>query len=359
MRDRDPFPRACARAPVRVDPAGGGTDAPPFSIEHGGTVVNFAVARHAYATVQRLAAGRGVVIYSEDLGHGVAAPSTASLPGGECEFLEAFVRRLVPPGESVLVVTESDVPAGSGLGGSGALGVAVTAALDRAYGRERSPRETAALANEIERKDLGYPGGDQDSYGAALGGINRLEYPRGGGTRPHRIEVDREVRLALEQHSLLIYTGEARVSGNVHRDIKESYALAESPTVDAMRCLREAARSMGRALEEGDIDSYVGALNESCRNLYRLHPSCDSEAHRRMFAALAGSIRGGKTCGAGGGGFLLVHAETGRRRDAIRRAEELGALVWPVRIDFDGVSAWEERPLTPAEIERYARLATE
>src|SRR5262249_12326974 len=159
------------RAPVRVDPAGGGTDAPPFSIEHGGMVVNFAVERHVFAVVDRLPAGRGVAIYSEDLGQGVAAPSPAALEGKKLEFLQSFVRRLVPEGESVLLVTESDVPAGAGLGGSGALGVAVTAAIDRAFGRSRSPEETARLANEVERKDLGYPGGDQDSFGAALGGI--------------------------------------------------------------------------------------------------------------------------------------------------------------------------------------------
>jgi len=38
-----------ARAPVRIDPAGGGTDAPPYSTEYGGCVVNFSVARYSYA----------------------------------------------------------------------------------------------------------------------------------------------------------------------------------------------------------------------------------------------------------------------------------------------------------------------
>ncbi len=320
-------------------------------------VVNFAVERHVFASVERLAAGRGVAIYSEDLGEGVVAPSPGALPGGRLEFLQAFVRRLVPEGESVLLVTESDVPAGAGLGGSGALGVAVTAALDRAFGRIRGAAETAALANEVERKDLGYPGGDQDSFGAALGGINRLEYRRGGGTIPHRLEVAPEVRLALERNSLLIYTSEAHVSGSIHRDIKESYALPGSPTVDAMVRLREAAVAMASALERGDLGGYVEALNASCRNLYRLHPSCDSDAHRRCFRDLGDLILGGKTCGAGGGGFLLVHARPGRRRECMERAREVGALVWPVAIDLEGVMAWDEEPLPPVEVARYIELA--
>jgi D-glycero-alpha-D-manno-heptose-7-phosphate kinase len=342
---------------VRVDPAGGGTDAPPFSVEHGGMVVNFAVQRHAFAAVERLPAGQGVAIFSEDLGQGVAARSSSALPGGKLEFLQAFVRRMVPEGESILLVTESDVPAGAGLGGSGAVGVAVTAALDRAFGRERTPAETARLANEVERKDLGYPGGDQDSFGAALGGINRLEYLKGGGTVPHRLEVSPGTRLLLERNSLLIYTSEAHVSGNIHRDIKESYALPGSPTVDAMVHLREAARAMASALEKGEMAGYVESLNDSCQNLYRLHPSCDSDAHRRCFRELGDSILGGKTCGAGGGGFLLVYVRPGRRRACIERAGNMGAMVWPVAIDFEGVKAWDEAPLAPGEVERYRSLA--
>jgi len=349
--------RFLARAPVRVDPAGGGTDAPPFSVEHGGRVVNFAVDRHAFASADRLPPGSGVAIYSEDLGEGVAAPDSTAFSGGRLEFLQAFVRRLVPSGESVLLVTESDVPAGAGLGGSGALGVAVVAALDRAFGRRRTSEETAAVANEIERKDLGYPGGNQDSYAAALGGFLDLEYRKGGGTVARRIAVEDHVRRTLEHRSLLIYTSEAHVSGNIHKDIKESYARESSPTVDAMISLREAARAMAPALETGDLEAYVEAMNESCRSLYRLHPSCDSEAHRRAFRELADCILGGKTCGAGGGGFLLVFVRQGARRECRLRAERMGSLVWPVRIDLEGVAAWSEPALPDEAVRRYLELA--
>ena len=348
---------ACARAPVRVDPAGGGTDAPPFSVEHGGMVVNIAIGRHAFASVDRLPQGSGIIIYSEDLGVGVTAPTVAELPG-RLEFLEAFVGRLADPADSLLLVTESDVPAGAGLGGSGAVGVAVAAAIDRAYGRQRSQAETAALANSVERGDLGYPGGDQDSFGAALGGINRLEYVQGGGTRPHRVAVPDETRRALEHRSLLIYTSEAHVSGNIHQDIKDSYALEDSPTVAAMIRLREEAGKMAAALEAGDLDAYVDSLNASCRNLYRLHPRCDSAAHRRCFKELGDVILGGKTCGAGGGGAMLVFTKPGRRRECLRRAEEMGALAWPVTIDFDGVQTWTGPAATEHEVERYRKLAS-
>ena len=349
--------KGCARAPVRLDPAGGGTDAPPFCIEHGGAVVNFAVQRHAFASAQRLDPGSGILLYAMDLKQGVAAESVRELGSdNRLEFVKAFVSRLVPDGDSLLLLTETDVPLGSGLGGSGALGVAIVGAIDRAYDRERSPLETAKLANDIERNDVGNSGGDQDSLGAALGGINFLEYHRGGRMTPHKISVSGDTLRTLEYNSLLVYSGAAHVSGSIHEDIKRSYALDNSPTVKAMIALREQAQTMAGALESGNLSGYANALQESCRQLYSLHESCDCAEHRRYFQEIDDLILGGKTCGAGGGGFLLLYVKPGRRSECKRRMESFGGLVWPVTIDFDGVTTWLDSPFDADDIERFRQL---
>jgi D-glycero-alpha-D-manno-heptose-7-phosphate kinase len=345
--------RSCARAPVRVDPAGGGSDAPPFVDDHGGWVVNFGIQRHAFASAERLPKGSGVVIYTLDLDEGVVANSVSELStDSHLEFLKGFVRRLVPEGDSLLLLTTSDVPAGSGMGGSGALGVAVVRAIEALYGREKDAVATAALANDVERNDLQYPGGSQDSYGAALGGMNLLEHLGQGKTVPRRLQVPDATRLAIESSSLLIYSGAAHVSGSIHDDIRTSYAEDGSSTLDAMFRLRDAAQTMAQALEAGDLEGYLTQLNTSCDQLYRLHPSCDSEDHRRHCDALDGLILARKTCGAGGGGVLLVHARPEERGECIRRAESLGGVVWPLTIDNSGVIHWSEQPTAPDAVER-------
>jgi len=59
------------------------------------------------------------------------------------------------------------------------------------------PREeTPAIANEIERKDLGCPGGNQDSCAAALDGLNDLERLKGGGTAARCIPITQADALA-------------------------------------------------------------------------------------------------------------------------------------------------------------------
>src|SRR5688500_17868189 len=128
--------KIAARAPARIDPAGGGTDAPPYSIEYGGCVVNFSVARYSYVQLQWLGPGDGAHIYSLDMKAGVRAPKLHELKrGGKLGFLTGFAQRLFKGRDDFLLVTQSDVPVRTGLGGSGAMGVAVTSACLKAIGR--------------------------------------------------------------------------------------------------------------------------------------------------------------------------------------------------------------------------------
>jgi len=347
-----------ARAPVRVDPAGGGTDAPPYSVEYGGCVVNFAVARYSYAQLQWLPPGAGAHVYSQDLKQGAWAPTVQAFnPAGKLAFIGGFIRRLLKERNDFLLVTQSDVPVRTGLGGSGAMGVAITTMCLKALGRPVDQAEIAALANEIERGDLGFAGGCQDSFGAAIGGAKKLILHKGGGVTCARLKVPRGVIERLERDMLLIYTGEIHLSGTIHEDIKRSYAMDNSPTIAAMDGLKAAAIRMADALEGGDIDAFVEALNVSRRNHYALHSSCDSDTLRTFFAKLDPFIVGGKACGAGGGGFITVVTKPGHKQACVEAAEALGGQVWPFKMDHDGAIAWEEPDWTPAEVRELQALA--
>lgn len=348
--------RFIARALARVDPAGGGTDAPPYCIDHGGAVVNFSVARHSYVSFERLPKGSGVILYSHDQRKGVQAASVKDLKyDGHVDLLKAFAKRLLSEEDAFLLVTQSDIPQGTGLGGSGAMGVALLGAIARAQGKEMSKSEIALLANDIERKDLGNSGGSQDSYGAAMGGIKLITYQKGGGSSCETIKVSASTRGQLERDSLLIYTGDVHLSGTIHVDIRKSYEQPDSPTVRAMDNLKAAAQRMARALEAGDINGYVDALNCARVNHYALHPSCDSDTLRKFFHELSPCIRGGKACGAGGGGFILVHVKPDCRKECIQTAESLGGMVWTCQLDDLGLTTWEEPPSSREQIEAIRR----
>src|SRR5262249_40585547 len=158
--------------------------------------------------------------------------------------------------------------------------------IDGLYGGKRSPTEIAKLANHVERHDLGFPGGSQDSFGSALGDVNLIRYPPGGEESPRHLQLSPETRRTLEHQSLMIYTGGAHVSGEIHADIKRSYAEKDGKTLAALHSLHAQAEEMAVALEAGNLDGYARTLNESCRQLYNLHPGCDCADHRRYFQAL-------------------------------------------------------------------------
>ena len=329
-----------ARAPVRVDPAGGGTDAPPFSVEHGGAVVNFGISHYIYAHLEVTEDMPEAVIRSEDFDTEVRADSLDALkPEGDLTLLIGIARRMSPPWGFRLTI-RSDVRPGSGLGSSGALGVACVGVFDAAMGVKRTPQETAELANAIERRDLGLAGGSQDSYGAAFGGINLITYRKGGGASHRSLNVPQSILGELERRCVLVYTGEVHLSGSIHTDIKRGYALPNSPTVDALKNLARIAQESAAALEAGDVDRFGELLNDNWTHHKRLHESCDSAVLGRFYDAAAEHIVGGKTCGAGGGGCVLFLAKDGHRRALERTCTDLGGTLLHFGIAPHGLLTW-------------------
>src|SRR5215831_2655574 len=154
------------RAPTRIDFGGGWTDVPPYSDEVGGFVCNVAISRYATVKVTKSDASDG------------GEPASASTSVGDQSIALAAARRFRLSDAHIDV--ESDFPAGAGLGGSSAVGVAIVSALAAATGESMDRTALAELSRSIEIGDLGVPGGRQDHYAAAYGGALGLRFSRDG-----------------------------------------------------------------------------------------------------------------------------------------------------------------------------------
>src|SRR5207237_9128127 len=120
----------------------------------------------------------------------------------------------------VVLLIESDAPAGSGLGGSSALVTAVVAALAMLTDRRLTAHEVARLSHRIEREDLGISGGWQDQYAAAFGGFNFLEFSR-AEVSVSPVGASVETLATLGRQLLLCYTGSVRRNvGLIDRQIQ-------------------------------------------------------------------------------------------------------------------------------------------
>lgn len=328
-----------ARAPLRADLAGGWTDVATYAGRRGGAVVNVALTLYAHVLVRR--GGSGIRLRALDLGSVVSATRLEDLRAdGELALVKAAARLHAPDGP-LEIVTRSDAPPGSGLGGSGALGVALVAALGSMSGSRRLPAEIAGLAFETEVHEAGIAGGKQDQYAAALGGLQFLAFgdPEVAATR---LDVPAGALRELEQTLLLCYTGATRISGDTHRRVWESWERGERATVAALDGIKASALAMRTALERGALGDVARILDEN----WACQQALGEGMRTPMMAALEEVGReagadGVKACGAGAGGCLAFLARPGREADVTEALRAAGGVILRAGFDQHGVASWE------------------
>jgi D-glycero-alpha-D-manno-heptose-7-phosphate kinase len=312
-----------ARAPVRLDFAGGWTDVPPFSTREGGAVVNACVALHAHAEVRL--GGKLIRLVAEDLGQELECANSGGLVlDGRLDLLKAGLR-MFPVQSTFTLTTRCDAPAGSGLGSSGALDVALVAALTLARGERLPERDVAEQACYLETVEAGIPGGKQDQFAAAFGGFNLLEFSA-GGVRVTPVDVDPPTLERLQEHLVLCYTGSVRRNvGLIDRQI-ELYRSGREDTVLGMKQLTEMAYAMRQAIEIDDVERLGPMLRDAFESKKRMNPYITERTtiESMLDAASGAGATGGKICGAGGGGYLLIACAPEVRSTVVAELERLG-----------------------------------
>jgi D-glycero-alpha-D-manno-heptose-7-phosphate kinase len=326
-------PTFSASAPVRLDLAGGWTDVPPFSAREGGTVVTAAIRLFARAEVRL--GGSGFRLVSEDLQDRLEVADSAGLVrDGRLDLLKAGLRML-PVGGCTLT-TRSDAPSGSGLGSSGALDVALVAALSAARGETRDPVEIAETACHLEAVEAGIPGGRQDQFASSHGGFLRLEF-RDPSAEIQRLKLEPELSSELARRVVLCYTGASRFSGTTIERVMRAYEQGDANVVASLHGLREVAEAMADAVIAADFSQIGRLLSENWGYQQALDTRMCTPEMARLEQAMrdAGSL-GGKAAGAGAGGcmFFLAPDNPSALLEAARQA---GARLLPVAWAMRGV----------------------
>jgi D-glycero-alpha-D-manno-heptose-7-phosphate kinase len=327
------------QTPLRISLLGGGTDLPAFYNREIGAVLSCTIDKYIYVIAKaryddRLRAGytrTELVDRVEDLEHDLVR--------------EAF--RMAGISGGVEVSTLADIPTrGSGLGSSSAVSVGLLHALWVHLGRLPSRRDLAEWACELELTRLLRPIGKQDQYATAYGGLRYLEFA-GDGVRVGDRLGDPDTLRRLSESLLLFYTGQTRPSSRVLTE-QDDNTERNRETLRAMKSLADAARD---AIESGDVDAIGPLMHEGWvrkRTLARGIANPDIDAMYE--AALCAGATGGKLCGAGGGGFVLVYAPPANR-EAVRHAlagySELEFVIEPsgtrVLANVTRGPAWQRR----------------
>ena len=322
---------------MRLDFAGGWTDVPPFSTREGGVVVNGAIELRAHVHLRM--GGKVLRFVSEELGEAIEFTNSGGLAGGGKLPLLKAALRMFPVLGGFTLTTRSDAPPGSGLGSSGALGVALVGVLSRARQEARAERECAEQAWQVETVEAQLPGGKQDQYAAALGGFHRLSF-RDPDVGIEPLTLDREFAATLARQTLLCYTNKSRVSGDTIARVMQGFERGDTVITRALHGIRAAGETMVEALRRGDLAGVATLLSENWKHQQALDSGMRTDEMARLEeAAAAVGVLGGKAAGAGAGGSMFFIMK-GDARDAAVALMAAGGRVLPVSWAGEGVRSW-------------------
>ncbi len=336
------------RAPARLDLGGGWSDTPPYSLEHGGCVINAAVDLngqppiHAYA---RVIEKPEIRISSIDLGARITirqkeelldyrmptsqfglAKATLALAGFSSEAarwprgvntLEDMMRRF---GGGIELTTLAAIPSGSGLGTSSIMGAVLMAVVHRLIGRELSARQLFYNVLRLEQ-ELTTGGGWQDQVGGAVGGVKMITTEPGIVPDPRIHFVPPDVLDPRLNHgrTLLYYTGLRRLAKNILHYVVGHYLDRDRASMETLRKLHGFPPVMAEAMAAKDIRRF-GELIDVAWNLNKqIDPDSTTDVIEGILARIRAHIYGAKLLGAGGGGFLLMVCRSEEDAEAVRR----------------------------------------
>lgn len=316
------------RTPLRVSLGGGGTDLPSYYREFGGFVLSAAINKYVYISVNRSFFPGYFLKYSE-MEHAQTYEEIRHPLLREALKLHAAPSPLE-------VASIADVPAGTGLGSSGAFLVGLTHAL-HAYARRRVTAEALAQeAVEIEMDRLREPVGKQDQYVAAYGGLLCQEYERDGSVQVTALRISESALAELREALMLFFVGQTRSASTLLEDQRTRSEQQDKTMLEGLHFVKELGREIRNVLEAGSVHEFGRLMHE-----HWLRKRCRSKgmSNERIddlyeMARSRGGATGGKLVGAGGSGFLLLHAQDRKRLRAVMT--EAGADELDFQFDFDG-----------------------
>jgi len=337
-----------SKAPLRIGLAGGGTDVSPYSDMYGGMILNATISLFAHANIELLATPE-IIIEAVDRNECVSFPLIDELPiDGHLDLAKGIYNRvvknfgMVPCGFKL--TTAVDAPAGSGLGTSSTLVVAILGAFVEWLKLTLGDYDIAHLAYDIEREDLKMAGGKQDQYAATFGGLNLMEFYKDDKVIVNPLRIKPEYLLELNNNLLLYYTSTSRESAKIIEKQAANVSQKNQTSIDAMHHLKEQAVMMKEAILKGNINQIGEILDFGFQHKKQMANGISNPLIDEIYeTALKSGATGGKISGAGGGGFMTFYCPGNTRYKVIEGLQNFGGVFNPYHFTETGLITWTSK----------------
>jgi D-glycero-alpha-D-manno-heptose-7-phosphate kinase len=321
-----------ATAPTRIDLAGGTLDIWPLYLFHPGAVtVNTAIDRRAWCRVET--GQDGVRIESKDTLRKAEGRTVSEVLGGGELSLVAYILRALGVETGLKVITHSRVPAGSGLGGSSALAVAVASAVAAAIDRTIDADSLWPVVRDAEAQAIGVPTGVQDYLAAIHGSVLGIHLDP-GHIRVEKLPTD---PARVEESLMLVDSGVSHFSGLNNWEVFRGQIEKNAHVQSSLAAIVAAAQGVRQALVEGRYDDVGAFMKAEMEARIRLAPGVTSPEIDRIAQAAASAGGAAKVCGAGGGGMVSVWATPGKREKVETALQAAGFRPIVFRLDLRGL----------------------
>jgi D-glycero-alpha-D-manno-heptose-7-phosphate kinase len=334
-----------SKAPLRIGLAGGGTDVSPYSDQYGGAILNATISLFAYANIEPISEN-AIIVQALDRKEEQRFDWLPALPiDGTLDLLKGVYNRVHKdfgmPLTGFRLSTFVDAPAGSGLGTSSTLVVAIIGAFVEMLKLPFGDYDIAHYAYQIEREDLKLTGGKQDQYAAMFGGVNFMEFYEDDKVIVNPLRIKSEYLHELENNLVLYFTAKSRESASIINEQVKNVHNKNKKSIDAMHQLKEQARMMKEALLKGRLHEFGEILDFGFQQKRRMaHNISNSHIEEIYEAAKKAGATGGKISGAGGGGFMIFYCPGNTHHAVIDALNKFGGEVKNYTFTKHGLTTW-------------------
>jgi D-glycero-alpha-D-manno-heptose-7-phosphate kinase len=330
-----------SKAPFRVSFGGGGTDMAPYCIKHGGCVISTTIDRHVYLTLKPRN-DKKISIYSANFKNEFSFQIGDKNYNTKFELFKGIIN-ILEVKDGFDVIFYSDLPPGSGMGGSSSLSVALIGAFNMYYNLGLSKHEIAQKAYDIERIELKQKGGYQDQFAAAYGGFNFIEFTDNVKVVP--IITSEDMINELQFRLILCYIGGSHFSSEIQDEVLKGYEFEKRSYFEAMRDLKEVAHSMRKIIQGNDLkqlNDFGELLHKGWIAKKSLSKKISNKNIENFYlTSRKFGVLGGKLLGAGGGGHLLLFSESGKKYTVIQELEKIGGKIVNFHFNPKGLEVWK------------------
>jgi D-glycero-alpha-D-manno-heptose-7-phosphate kinase len=327
-----------SRTPFRLPLGGGGTDLPSYYRQFGGSLITAAVNKYMYININQPAIFDKIKItYSK-----IETVTPEKIDSIKHEIVRETLKYLKLK-EPLEIHSMADIPAGTGMGSSSSYTVCLLKSLNALIRREITIQDLAEEACKIEIDFCGKPIGKQDQYIAAFGGFIQMDIDKTGFVTVTPLNLSPETIHEMQHRLLIFYTGIERDANEILQEQSDKVSSSKHKTVsknkalEAMHAIKDIGFRIKDSLLNGDITTFGKLLHEHWMTKKEVSEKMSNPQIDNWYnTAKRNGALGGKIMGAGGGGFLVLCAEEGKRKQLRTTMEKMGMKFMDFKFDFEG-----------------------